>query len=77
MVPYVVGTVVAVTVMYVRECYGARVTAMLVWGPGEVVVSAYMGGTHSSGEVQEMNVVRGVGGVCDMCMCLARTVWEV
>ena len=23
----------------------------------------------------EMNVVRGVGGVCDMCMCLAQAVW--
>ena len=33
--------VVAVTVMHVllfvlRECEGARVTAVLVWGPGEV-----------------------------------------
>ena len=46
MVPYVVGAVVAVTVMHVllfvlhvcmlRECEGARVTAMLVWGPWEV-----------------------------------------
>ena len=44
MVPYVVGAVVAVTVMHVllfvlhvcmlRDCEGARVTAMLVWGPG-------------------------------------------
>ena len=43
MVPYVVG---AVTVMHVllfvlhvcvlRECDGERVTAMLVWGPGEL-----------------------------------------
>ena len=31
----------------------------------------------STGDVHEMNVVRGVGGVCDMCMCLARgEVWE-
>ena len=46
MVPYVVGAVVKVTVMHVllfvlhvcvlRECEGASVTAMLVWGPGEV-----------------------------------------
>ena len=47
MVPYVVGAVVAVTVMHVvlfmlhvlhmlRVCYGAMVTVMLVWGPGEV-----------------------------------------
>ena len=43
-----------------------------------VVVSAYMGGTRGSGvmsiagNVLEICVVRGVGGVCDMCMCLAR-----
>ena len=42
------------------------------------MVSVYMGGTRgsgvlsSSGDVLEMTVVRGVGGVCDMCMCLAR-----
>ena len=24
----------------------------------------------STGDVLEMSVVRGVGGVCDMCMCL-------
>ena len=45
MVPYVVSAVVAVTVMHVllfvvyvcvlRECEGARVMAMLVWGPVE------------------------------------------
>ena len=26
----------------------------------------------STGDVLEMSVVRGVGGVCDMCMCLTR-----
>ena len=37
-----------------------------------------MGGTHgsgvlsSAGDVLEMSVVRGVGGVCDMCKCLSR-----
>ena len=46
MIPYVVSAVVAVTVMHVllfvlhvcvlRGCEGARVTAMLVWSPGEV-----------------------------------------
>ena len=47
-------------------------------GGGVVAVSAYMDGTHGSGvlssacDVLEMSVVRGVGGVCDMCMCLAR-----
>ena len=43
-----------------------------------VAVSAYMGGTRcsgvlsSAGDVLEMSVVRGVGGVCDMRMCLVR-----
>ena len=43
-----------------------------------VAVSACMSGTHgsgvlsSTGDVLELSVVRGVGGVCDMCMCLAR-----
>ena len=41
-------------------------------------MSACMSGTHgsgvlsSTGDVLEMSVVRGFGGVCDMCMCLAR-----
>ena len=41
-------------------------------------MSARMSGTRgsgvlsSTGDVLEMSVVRGVGGVCDMCMCLAR-----
>ena len=57
-----------------------------VWsGGGAVVVSAYMGGTRGSGvlsstsDVLEMSVVRGVGGMCDMCMCLARggVGWEM
>ena len=47
-------------------------------GGGVVAMCAYMGGTRgsgvlsSAGDVLEMSVVRGVGGVCDMCMCLAR-----
>ena len=49
-------------------------------GSGEsvVAVSACMSGTRSSGvlsstdDVLEMGVVRSVGGVCDICMCLAR-----
>ena len=46
-------------------------------GEGVVVVSAYIGGTRgsgilsSAGDVLEVSVVRGVGGVCDMCMSLA------
>ena len=42
---------------------------------GVVAVSAYMGGTGvlaSACDVLEMSVVRGVGGVGDMCMCLDR-----
>ena len=44
-------------------------------GEGVVPVRAYMGGVpgsgvlSSAGDVLEMSVVRGVGGVCDMCMC--------
>ena len=40
-----------------------------------VAVSEYMGGTRgsgvlsSAGDMLEMNVVRGVYGVCDMCLC--------
>ena len=47
-------------------------------GGGVVAVSACMCGTcgsgvlSSTGYVLEMSVVRGVGGVCDMYMCLAR-----
>ena len=45
---------------------------------GVVAVSACMCGTRGSGvlsitgDVLEMSVVRGVGGVCYMCLCLAR-----
>ena len=80
MVPYV-DAVVTVTVMRVllfvlhvcmlRECDGARLTAMLVWGMDEVhrvvVVSAgHVGGTRGSGNVSSaadvlwMSVVRGI-----------------
>ena len=47
---------------------------------GMVVVSACMSDTRGSGvlsstcDVLEISEVRGVGGVCDMCMCLARGV---
>ena len=45
-------------------------------GGGVVAVNAYMGVTRGSSvlssDMLEMSVVRGVGGVCDMCMCLAR-----
>ena len=48
-----------------------------------VAVSSYMGGTRGSGilssacHMLEMSVVIGVGGVCDMCMCLSRGGCEV
>ena len=70
--------VVAVTVMHVLlfvlhvcvlwEC--ASVTAVLVWGPDEVAVSACMSGTRGSGVLSSTCdvLVRGIGGVCDMCM---------
>ena len=49
---------------------------MLVWGLGEVWLqwSACMSGTRGSGVLSSTGdvLVRGVGGVCDMCMCLAR-----
>ena len=37
-------------------------------------MSACMGGTRGSGVLSSTGNVfmRGVGGVCDMCMCLAR-----
>ena len=59
---------------------------MLVWGDGGAVVAVsegheYVCGTCGSGIVSSatdvigMSVVRGmsgVGGVCEMCMCLTR-----
>ena len=41
-------------------------------GGSVVAVSDYMDGLASAGDVLEMSVVRGVGGVCDMCMRFAR-----
>ena len=47
-------------------------------GGGVVAVSACMCGTRgsgvmsSTGDVLEISVMRGVDGVCGMCMCLAR-----
>ena len=53
-------------------------SAAVGFGGGVVAVSAYMGGTRGSGvltsavDVLEISVVRGVGRVYDMCMCLDR-----
>ena len=85
-VPYIVGAVVAVTVMHVLLfVFSARLLGYEgdgnagVWSRGDVVaVSAYMGGTRGSGvlasawDVLEIRVVRSVGGMCDMCMWFAR-----
>ena len=40
-------------------------------------MSACMSGTYGSGVLSSTGdvLVRGVGGVCDMRMCLARAVW--
>ena len=61
----------------VRGCEGDG-NADVGSGGGVVAVSACMGGARGSGvlsskdDVLEVSVVRGIGGVCDMCMCLAR-----
>ena len=58
-------------------CEGDGNAGVGSWG-GVVAVSAYKGDTRGSGVLSsasdelEMSVVRVVGGVCDMCMCLAR-----
>ena len=40
-------------------------------------MSACMSGTRGSGVLSSTGdvLVRGVGGVCDMCTCLARAMW--
>ena len=47
---------------------------------GLIVASArHVGGTRDSGIVSSADDVRGmrgVGGVCEMCMCLALAAWE-
>ena len=78
-----VAMVTEMHVCMLRKCKVAMVTEMLVWGigGGVVVVSAgHVGGTHDSGIVSSatnmlgMSMVcgmRGVAGVCEMCICLA------
>ena len=73
-------SVVCVTCLYAARMLGCESdgNAGVGSGAGVAAVSAYMGGTRGSGDlssaydVLEMSVVRGVGGVCDMCMCFAR-----
>ena len=79
------GAVVAGTVCMLRECEGARLTAILVWGwmrcgCGECRACWWYtcsGIVSSAADVLWMSVLRGmrgVDGVCEMCMCLARSV---
>ena len=73
---------IGLCVCMLRECEGARVTAMLVWGIDVVVVSAgHVGDTRDSGTVSSaadvlwisfVRGMRGVGKVFEMFMCLAR-----
>ena len=72
------SAVVAVTVMHVllfvlHVCEGDG-NAGVGSGGGVFVVSVCMSGTRGSGVLSSTGdmLVRGVGGVCDMCMCLAR-----
>ena len=70
-------------VCMLRECEDARVMAMVVGDGGDVVVvsEGHVCGTRGSGIVSSiadvlwMSVVRsmrGIDGVCEMFMCLAR-----
>ena len=73
-------TVVCVACVFAVRLLGCEGdgNAGVEFGGAVVVVSVYMGGTRgsgvlaSAGDVLEMSVVRGVGGVCDMCMSLTR-----
>ena len=53
-------------------------TANAGFGPWLCSVHEYVGGTRGSGivscaaDVLGMSVMRGVGGVCEICMCLAQ-----
>ena len=57
------------------------VTAMLVWllceYKGEPRGSGFMSTIHNVPEMSEVRRRRGVGGVCEMCMYLARGGVEV
>ena len=54
-----------------RECEGARVTSVLVWGVEVWGMEVSCG--ECIADVLGMSVVhglRGLGGVCEMCPCL-------
>ena len=84
MVPYVDAVVTVMRVLLfvlhvcmLRECEDASLTAMLEDGCDECracSVTRRSGIVLSAADVLCMSVVhgmRGVGGVCEMCMCLA------
>ena len=67
---------------------GSRGDCITGVGDGGCVVAMsarheYVGGTcgscvvSSAGDMLGMSVVRRMRGVCELCMCLARAVWEV
>ena len=66
-------TVVCVACMMLRECEGARLTAMLVWGwmrcsCGECTWFNLSGIVSSAADVLWMSVVRGMRGVGGVCV---------
>ena len=69
--------VACVCAVRVSACEGDGI-AVVGSGGGVVAVKACMSDTRGSGvlsstcDVLEMSVVRGIDGVCEMCMCLAR-----
>ena len=68
-------------VCMLRECDGARLTAMLVWGMDEVWLwcAGHVCGSgilSSAADVLWMSVVRGMRGVGEVCVCVwLRAVW--
>ena len=55
-----------------RRCGCGECGVQVRCGCGELCGTRGLGVLSSSGDVLEMSVMRGVGGVCDMCICLAQ-----
>ena len=90
MVPYVDTVTVMRVLLFVlhvwmlRECDGARLMAMLVWGMDEGVVvmnTGHVGGTcglgivSSAADVLWISVVRGMRGIGGVCVWLGVEKW--
>ena len=63
-------------VCVLRECEGVWKMAMLGWGWMRCGCGSagHVGSTRGSGTVSSAaDVMRGVGELCEMCMCLARS----